>query len=384
MRCIYLDYHSTTPCDSRVVQAMLPYFTEHCGNPSNTHNEFGRTAAIAVAVAREKVAALIGASPRDVIFTGGATESNNLAIFGLTRFGRHVRRRVITTAIEHKSVLGPFTELERRGFETVILPVDHQGMVRLDVAEKEINECTLLVSVHLANNEVGTIQPVSEVARLAHAKGALVHCDAAQAVGKINVDVDQLAIDLLSTSAHKLYGPKGVGALYVRRGVRLTPLLMGGGQEWSLRSGTSNVPGIVGFGEACALCESSLVEEDIRVSALRDRLEHILLSQVPGLRRNGSLSSRLPGNSSLTFPGIDAEALIANMPHLAVSTGSACNAGAPEPSYVLLGIGLSREEAYSTIRVGLGRFTTLSEVELAAATIIEAYARIRALSPLTG
>jgi cysteine desulfurase len=380
MSLIYFDCHSTTPCDPRVVQAMIPYFTDHCGNPSNVYNSFGKAAAIAVDGAREKVASLIGAHPKELIFTSGATESNNLSIFGVVRSEIASRPRIVTTAVEHKSVLAPFVELGRRGFETIILPVDCEGMVKLDVAEAAIDEKTALVSTQMANNEVGTIQPIHQLVRLAHAKGALVHCDAAQAVGKIKVDAEDLGIDLMSISAHKLYGPKGVGALYIRHGIHIDPLFIGGGQERSVRPGTLNVPGIVGFGEACSICEDMLVEEGRRIGALRDRLEAALLSRLPGLRRNGALNRRLPGNSSLVFPRVDAEALIVNVPSVALSTGSACTAGAQEPSHVLLALGLSRDEAYSTIRIGLGRFNDVTEVDSACAAIVDAYERIAFLS----
>ncbi len=376
---VYLDNHATTPCDPLVVEAMLPYFADVYGNPSSSLHEAGRIAADTVEFSRAYVAALIGARRGEVVFTAGATESNNLALFGLARESEGGRRRIITTAIEHKAVLGPCEELRKQGFETVSLPVDEEGTVDLVAAEQAITEDTLLVSVQAANNEIGTIQPVAQVARLAHDKGALVHCDAAQAVGKIPVDVEAWDVDLLSVSAHKLYGPKGVGALYVRGGpyaLPVSPISVGGGQEKGLRAGTLNVPGIVGFGEACRLCEQRLPEESVRISALRDRLEEAVLDAAPTARRNGALENRLPGNSSLTFPGIDADALVVNLPKLAISTGSACTSGAPEPSHVLLAIGLSREEAYATIRIGVGRFNTEEEINHAANSISKASERL--------
>jgi cysteine desulfurase len=377
---IYLDYHATTPCDPRVVQAMLPYFNEVFGNPSSSVHRAGRTAAGAVEQARGQVADLIHARAGEIIFTASATESNNLALLGLARGNTTGRKRIITTAIEHKSVLGPCYELQKQGFDVTILPVDREGRVDLNAVEGALTEDTLMVSVQAANNEIGTIQPIAEIAHLAHERGALVHCDAAQAVGKIPVDVEAWDIDLLSVSAHKLYGPKGIGALYIRGGAYafpIKPMLFGGGQEHELRPGTLNVPGIVGFGEACNLCAQLLPEESKRVAELRDRLEGILLSAIGDLRRNGALNARLPGNSSLTFPGIDAEALIVNTPDLALSMGSACTSGALEPSHVLLAIGLDRKEAYSTVRIGLGRFTTEDDVTNAATAIIEAYYQLK-------
>ena len=376
---IYLDYHATTPCDPRVVEAMLPYFTEGFGNPSSSLHRIGQAAADAVEKARAQIADLIGCQPGEIVFTGGATESNNLAIFGLARGNPTKRKRIVTTTVEHKAVLGPCQELQKQGFDIVRLPVDAVGCVDLDAARHAITDDTLLVSIQAANNEIGTLQPVVEVAQIAHERGALVHCDAAQAVGKIPVDIVSWGIDVLSISAHKLYGPKGVGALFISGGPRalpIKPLMVGGGQEQELRPGTLNVPGIVGFGEASSLSAVHLTEEAKQIAALRDRLENQLLQGIEGLGRNGSVQQRLPGNSSLTFPGVDAEALIANVPQLALSTGSACTSGAIEPSHVLLAIGLSREQAYSTLRIGLGRFTTKAEVERAADEIIRAIQRL--------
>jgi len=376
---IYLDYHATTPCDSRVIEAMLPYFGEVFGNPSSSIHQAGQMAADAVEQAREQVASLVNAQSGEIIFTGGATESNNLALLGLARGATGNRKRIVTTAIEHKSVLGPCKELHKQGFEVIILPVDRVGQVDVEAAEEAITENTLVVSVQAASNEIGTIQPITEIAHLAHERGALAHCDAAQAVGKMRVDVEAWGIDFLSISAHKLYGPKGVGALYVRGGpysLPIKPLLFGGGQEHELRPGTLNVPGIVGLGVACRLCSQLLPEESKRVASLRDQFEGALFTAVSGLVRNGAPENRLPGNSNLTFPGVDAEALIVNTPDLALSTGSACTSGSPDPSHVLLAIGLSREAAYRTVRLGLGRFTTEDDVKYAATAIIEAFNRL--------
>lgn len=359
---------------------MYPYFGEAFANPASTEHAAGRLAAEAVDTSRAQVAELIGGRSGEIVFTSGATESNNLAIFGLARASGSDRSRIVTTAVEHKAVLGPCEELSRQGMDVVVLPVDSEGRVNVDAAEETIDESTLLVSIQAANNEIGTIQPVAEVARLAHERGALVHCDAAQAVGKI--DVEELGVDLMSVSAHKLYGPKGVGALYVRGGpfsMPLWPLTLGGGQERQLRAGTLNVPGIVGFGKACELCLRSISDESKRVSALRDHLESEILGRVEGAWRNGPLEGRLPGSSSLTFPRIDAEALLVNVPNLAISTGSACITGAPEPSHVLLAIGLSRANAYSTIRIGVGRFNNEEEIAQATDDIHRAWERLAAI-----
>lgn len=372
-KSIYLDYHATTPCDPRVVEAMLPYLTDLFANPSSPHR-MGRRAAQAIETAREQAAQLIGAEPEEVVFTSGATESNNLAILGTARAYSGNRRKVICSAIEHKSVLEPVMHLAHEGYEPHILPVDSAGRVRLDIAENLIDERTLLVSVQVANQEIGTIQPIRELVEIAHRAGALLHCDAAQAVGKIPLDVQALDVDMLSLSGHKMYAPKGVGALYRRRGsLKPAPLLYGGGQEVGLRSGTYNTPAIVGLGVACKICQQEMPQEAARLQLLRDRLEQRLLRAIPNLQRNGDLSNRLPHNSSLTFPSGDAELLLAQLPLLAVSTTSACSAGAIEPSQVLLAIGLSREEAYRTLRIGLGRFTTEQDIEIACEMLIQGW-----------
>ncbi|MBI2936803.1 MAG: cysteine desulfurase [Thaumarchaeota archaeon] len=379
-RAIYLDYHATTPCDTRVLNAMLPYFIEKFGNPSSSLHPCGQEAAEAVEKARMQISGIMGAMPEEIIFTAGATESNNLALQGFARAYRGKRNEIVTTPIEHKSVLNVCHEL---GYTIKLLPVDRTGLVDLESARKVITNRTLVVSVQAANNEIGTLQPIPQIVEMAHDRGAVVHCDAAQAVGKIPVNVRMWGIDLLSVSSHKLYGPKGVGALFINDGPHsfpLKPLLIGGGQEHNLRSGTLNVPGIVGFGEACAISSKELPKEASHISSLRDLFEENLYSQIDNMQINGAISNRLPGNSSLTFPRIEAEAMIVNMPQLILSTGSACASGAPEPSHVLLAIGLSREDAYSTIRVGLGRFTTRSEVEQASSIISEAVSSFSALN----
>lgn len=369
MAAIYLDYNATTPCEPRVVEKMLPFFSEWYGNPATGLHLQGRRASRAVDEARDQVSALVGSQPGEIIFTSGATESNNLALLGLGRANRHgERNRIVTSAIEHKAVLLPCQRLQEEGYELVMLAVDGQGRVSVDEAEAAINDQTLLVSVQTANNEVGTLQPIATIAEIAHKHGAIFHSDAAQAVGKIPVSLAAEAwqVDLLSISAHKLYGPKGVGALYVRNGPNahpIEPLQWGGGQERGLRSGTTNVPGIVGFGEACRICTAELEQESVRIADLRDRFEEALLASIPGLRINAREAQRLPNTSSLTFPGIDADALLLNLPEVMMGTGSACSSGALEPSHVLIAMGLSRAEASSTVRASLGRCITLTQLE---------------------
>ncbi|MDT8898276.1 cysteine desulfurase family protein [Thermanaerothrix sp. 4228-RoL] len=364
---IYLDYNATTPCDPRVVQAMLPYFTEIYGNPANGLHVLGRKAALAVETARERVANLINAQPSEIFFTSGATESNHLAILGTAEYAPVTRRKILTCAIEHKAVLAPCKRLAERGFEVVILPVDENGIVRFSDLEKALDENTFLVSIQSANNEIGTLQPISKIASIAHHYGALVHTDAAQAAGKIPVDVNEWEVDLLSLSAHKMYGPKGIGALYVRGGKRkipIRPMLEGGGQESGLRAGTLNVPGIVGFGAACEIAIAEMPKESARMQSLRDELEKDLLKNIPNLRINARAAPRLPNTSSLTFEGEEADALLARLPQLMMSTGSACNTGALEPSHVLLAIGLTRQQASSSIRISIGRMTTENDIQV--------------------
>ena len=374
---IYLDNNATTPCDLRVVEKMLPYFSQWYGNPANGLHAQGRKAGRAIDEAREQVAALIHARLGEIVFTAGATESNNLAILGVARSPRgEKRKRIVTSVVEHKAVLLPCKYLEDAGFEVIVLPVNSYGQISIESAAEVITDQTLLVSLQAANNEIGSIQPVAEVSNLAHAKGALVHCDAAQAVGKLPLDVDVLGADLLSLSAHKFYGPKGIGALYIRgssRSLFLTPLLFGGDQENGLRSGTSNVPGIVGIGEASQLAIESVESESDQISVLRDSLEQSLIQQISGLRINGLGMLRLPNTSSLTFPGVDADAMLLNLPDVMMGTGSACTSGAIEPSHVLTAIGLSREQAGSTIRASLGRFTSVDEIDFAVNRIVRAF-----------
>ena len=379
-RPIYLDNQATTPCDPRVVAAMRPYFEEMFGNPHSVEHALGREAEAAVARARDEVAALIGASAREIVFTSGATESNNLAIKGAARFaGRQgsPRRRVITLATEHKCVLEATRDLAAEGFEPVFLPVGADGRLDPEALGAALAVPTLLVSVMAANNETGVLQDIATIAACAHDAGALFHTDAAQAAGKIPLDVAEQGIDLLSISGHKLYGPKGVGALYVRHRprVRLTPLFSGGGQERGLRSGTLPAPLIVGFGEACRLARLELADEAERLAALRDRLLTRLAAAVPGLRVNGSRAHRLPGNLNLAFPGMRAETLLAALPDLCLSTGSACSSVAVEPSYVLRAMGIPPDIAAGSLRIGIGRFTSAAEIDTAAAMLIAALVR---------
>ncbi len=371
---IYLDNNATTPLDGRVLEAMLPYLRENFGNPASSTHAFGWTAGAAVDLAREELAEAIGASPEEILFTGGATESDNMALLGLLRPGDHL----VTAATEHEAILEAAHYLERAGVRVTVLPVDGHGVVSPDALREAMEPDTALVSIMLANNETGTLNPVRELAEVSHEFGIPFHTDAAQALCKIPVDVEELGVDLMSLSAHKCYGPKGVGALYVRRrpapGVRRVqpvPLLHGGGQERGLRSGTLNVPGIVGFGRAAALGAAALPEEAERISGLRDTLFDLLRAGVPGLRLNGHPTQRLPGTLNVSLPGVDVGELLGALPDVAASAGSACASLNSEPSRVLRAMGLEDGTA-AAVRFGLGRFTTSDEVERAAALVIRA------------
>jgi cysteine desulfurase len=374
---IYLDNQSSTRVDPRVLEAMLPFFTEDFGNPHSESHAYGRIAAEAVEQARREIAALINADPREVYFTSGATESNNLAIKGAAHFARayppggQVRDHIVTLPTEHKCVLESCKALEREGFAVTYLPVEPDGLVSLAALEAAISERTLLVSVMAAHNEIGIIQPLAEIGALCRSKGVLFHSDAAQAFGKVPLDVEAMQIDLLSISGHKIYGPKGVGALYVRRRprVRLMPLIDGGGQERGLRSGTLPTPLCVGLGRAAAIARTEMAGEADRLRRLRDRLLMNLTER------------RLPGSLNVTLPGIPAQALIEATPSIAISTGSACTSASIEPSYVLRALGLTDELANAAIRIGLGRFTTAAEIDFAADAIADAAAR---LTPQSG
>lgn len=378
---IFLDHQATTPCDPAVLEAMLPFFKEAFGNPHSVENAYGWQAEEAVEEARAQLAGLIGAEPREIVFTSGATEANNLAIKGALRFrARLGRRKVVTLASEHKCVLESVRSLGEEGFPVEILPVASDGLVDLEALRAAVDEETALVSVMAANNEIGTLQPLAEVAEIAHDKGAWLHSDAAQAAGKVPLDVRALDLDLVSLSGHKLYGPKGIGALFVRRRprVRLEPLFSGGGQERGLRSGTLAPALCVGFGKAAALAGELREAEAERLWRLNRRLLAALRAGVPGLRLNGHAERRLPGNLNVTLPGIDAQALLKAVPELALSTGSACSSASVEPSYVLRAIGLAEAEARASLRIGLGRGTDEAQVERAAELLVAAAGRLAA------
>jgi cysteine desulfurase len=391
---IYMDNHATTRVDPRVVEAMLPYFNETFGNAGSTSHSFGQDAKRAVDAARESIAAALNAASREIVFTSGATESNNLAMRGLADRPRRKGDHVVSVATEHKAVLDPLRRLGRRGFEVTLLPVEPAGSPRagwldLQQVREALREDTLLVSVMLANNEIGIIQPIAEIAAICHERGVPLHCDATQAVGKIPVDVQALGIDLMSFSAHKIYGPKGVGALYVRRqgaGVRLEPLIDGGGQEGGLRSGTLNVPGIVGFARALELCIAEMPSESEQLAGLRQRLWDGLRDEVPEVILNGPEWSysgpplRLPGNLNCAFQLVDGEALMMNMKDVAVSSGSACTSANPEPSHVLRALRLSDDLVRSSLRFGLGRFNTGEEVDFTVNAVARTVRRLREMS----
>jgi cysteine desulfurase len=360
---IYLDYHATTPVDPRVLERMLPFFTDRFGNPASSSHSFGWQAQEAVEQARRDVAVLIGAPARDVVFTSGATESNNLAIRGIAELAGPGRRHVAISAIEHKSVLEAARRLEREGWSVTCVPVHRDGRVDLDALRNAVTDATALVSVMAANNEIGVIQPLAEAAEIAHAAGALFHTDAAQSVGKVPVDVRGLDIDLLSLTAHKMYGPKGCGALFCRKRTPVAPQICGGGQERGIRSGTLNVPGIVGLGAACAIAREEMTAEGARLRALRDRLLEGLRARIDGVTVNGSVDHRLPQNLHVSFAGVDAESLVIGIGDIAVSTGSACSSASATPSHVLAAILDGDAASAASIRFGLGRFTTEEEID---------------------
>jgi len=383
---IYLDNHATTPLDARVLAAMLPYFTEKFGNASSKNHAFGWEAEAAVDNAREQVARSIGASsPREIVFTSGATESDNLAIKGVAQAYRERGNHIVTCATEHKAVLDACKALEKEGLKVTYLRVQSNGLLDLQRLEDSLTEKTILVSIMAGNNEIGTIQPVEEIGRLTRKKGILFHCDATQAVSKIPIDVNQMGIDLLSLTAHKIYGPKGVGALYVRNAnprVKLTPLLDGGGHERGLRSGTLNVPGIVGLGLACELGQKEMGSEAEHLVALREQLRTGLFEQLEDVYLNGDPVKRLPGNLNVSFAYIDGESLMMGLKEIAVSTGSACTSASLEPSHVLKALGVEESLAHASIRFGIGRFNTAEEIEYTIGRVAEEVCRLRRISPL--
>ena len=381
---IYMDYQATTPMDPRVLEEMLPWFVEQFGNPASRSHSFGWAADEAVETARKQVADLLAANPKEIVFTSGATESNNLAIQGMAHFYRGKGNHIITPVTEHKSVLDTCRHLESEGFEITYLPVKKNGLVDLETLEKAMTEKTLLVSVMAGNNEIGVIQPIGDIGALCRKKGIFFHCDAAQGVGKMVLDVDAMNIDLLSVSGHKLYGPKGIGALYVRRRprVRLQPIMHGGGHERGMRSGTLATPLLVGLGKACELAGAEMVTENARVSALRDRLVQGLTAQLTHVVVNGDTEHRLAGNLNISFDFVEGESMIMAIKDIAVSSGSACTSASLEPSYVLRALGVSEEQAHTSIRFGLGRFSTQEEVDFVIETVVKAVNRLRDMSPL--
>ncbi|MGO9451613.1 MAG: IscS subfamily cysteine desulfurase [Candidatus Binataceae bacterium] len=383
---VYMDYHATTPCDPRVVEAMLPYFTTKFGNAASRNHSFGWEAEEAVDKARNQIASIINAKSKEIIFTSGATESDNLAIKGVVEFYKEKGNHIITCVTEHKAVLDSCRALERQGKATVTyLPVDKYGMVDPDAVRKAITDKTVLISIMYANNEIGTIHPIREIGKIAKEKGIVFHCDAVQAVGKIPVDVDKDGIDLLAMSGHKIYGPKGVGALYVRsKGprVRLAPIIDGGGHERGMRSGTLNVTGIVGFGAACEIAARELPEETRHLNELRNRLHAGLFERLDEIYLNGHPTERLPGNLNVSFAYVEGESLLMGINDVAVSSGSACTSATLEPSYVIRALGIDEELAHSSIRFGLGRFNTADEVDYVTERVSREVKRLREMSPL--
>jgi len=384
-RPIYLDHHATTPVDPRVVEAMVPCFTETFGNAASRNHAFGWAARDAVEEARVQVAGLIGAHPKDVIFTSGATESNNLALVGVAGAARDRGDHIITCATEHRSVLDTCRHLEERGLRVTYLPVSADGRVSVDDVRGAVTDRTILISVMAANNEIGVLQPVEEIGAVAREKGVPFHTDAVQAAGRVPFDVDAINAGLASLSAHKMYGPKGVGALYARRrnpGVAVEAQIHGGGHERGLRSGTLNVPGIVGFGRAAALCQAEMNAEGARTRELRDRLLDMLRRNLDAVFVNGSMEHRLPNSLNVSFAGLEGEALLMAIDDIALSSGSACTSASREPSYVLQALGVPDDLSRASIRVGVGRFTTMSEISYAADKITSIVRRLREMSPL--
>ena len=382
---IYMDYHATTPMDPRVFEAMKPYFLETFGNAASRNHSFGWEAEEAVEKSRKQIASLIGATAKEIVFTSGATESNNLALKGVAEMYAEKGNHIITAATEHKAILDTCKRLEKHGVRVTYLPVQTNGLVDLEQLQAAITGKTILISIMYANNEIGVIQPIAELGKIAKSRGVLLHTDATQAVGKVPVNVIADNIDILSLSGHKMYGPKGVGALYVRRKgprVQLTAQMDGGGHERGMRSGTLNVPGIVGLGEACALCQAGMAEEAKRMAYLRDKLKDKLQSELDETYINGTMEHRLPNNLNISFAYVEGESLLMGINDVAVSSGSACTSATLEPSYVLKALGAGDDLAHSSIRFGLGRFNTEEEVDYVAAKVIDVVKKLRELSPL--
>lgn len=382
---VYMDNNATTRTDPRVVDAMLPYFTEKYGNAASRNHPFGWAAEEAVETARGQIAGIIGASAKEVIFTSGATESNNLALKGVAAMYKKRGNHIVTQATEHKAVLDTCKRLERDGFQVTYLPVDKFGQVHAEQVREALTDKTILVSIMAANNEIGSLQPIRDIGRLCKEKGVLFHTDAVQAVGKVPLDVEDMGIDLLSLTAHKIYGPKGVGALYVRKKdprVRLEPQMDGGGHERGMRSGTLAVPLIVGLGTACEIARNEMPEEVRRTFALRERLRAGIMDKLPQSYLNGHPTERLPGNANISFAYVEGEGLMMGIKDVAVSSGSACTSASLEPSYVLRALGVGDELAHSSIRFGIGRFNTEAEVDFVVELVTREVARLREMSPL--
>jgi cysteine desulfurase len=382
---IYMDNHATTPCDPRVFEAMRPYFTEMFGNAASRNHKFGWQAEEAIENSRKQIAGLIGASAKEIIFTSGATESDNLAIKGVADMYYEKGDHIITVVTEHKAVLDTCKKLEKRGFKVTYLPVGSDGLISPDDVKNALTDKTILVSVMHANNEIGVIQPIAEIGKVCKERGVLFHTDATQAVGKIPFDVNALNVDLVSMSAHKIYGPKGVGGLYVRRKsprVMLAPMMDGGGHERGMRSGTLNVTGIVGLGKACEIAKQEMEEENTRTLFLREKLRKGIMDEIPEVYINGSYEHRLPGNLNISFAYVEGESLLMGINDIAVSSGSACTSASLEPSYVLKALGVGEELAHSSIRFGLGRFNTEEEVDYTIGKVNESVNKLRELSPL--
>jgi cysteine desulfurase len=382
---IYMDNHATTPVDPRVFEAMRPYLTNIFGNSASRNHSFGWEAEEATEKARKQVASLIGATSKEIVFTSGATESDNLALKGVAEMYAEKGNHIITAATEHKAILDTCKRLEKHGTRVTYLPVQQNGLVDLDQLKAAINDKTVLISIMHGNNEIGVLQPIREIGRIARERGVLLHTDATQSVGKVPVNVLDDNIDLMSISAHKMYGPKGVGALYVRRRnprVQLTAQMDGGGHERGMRSGTLNVPGIVGLGEACALAQAEMPAEAKRMAFLRDRLKDRLMNSLDEVYINGTLEHRLPNNLNISFAYVEGESLLMGINEIAVSSGSACTSATLEPSYVLKALGAGDDLAHSSIRFGLGRFNTEEEVDYVAGKVIEVVKKLRELSPL--
>lgn len=382
---IYMDNHATTPLDPRVLEAMMPFLTSNFGNAASRNHQFGWLAEEGVEKGREHIAKLIGATTKEIVFTSGATESDNLAIKGVAEMYREKGNHIITAATEHKAVLDTCKRLEKYGYRVTYLPVGRDGLIDLDDLKRAIDDKTILITIMYANNEIGVLQSVEEIGKLARERGVLFHSDATQAIGKVPVDVNKQNIDIMSLSAHKMYGPKGVGALYVRRKnprVQLSPVIDGGGHERGMRSGTLNVAGIVGFGKACEIALQDMPKESCRLAGLRNRLRDSIMKELDEVYVNGSLEHRLPGNLNISFLYVEGESLLMGINDVAVSSGSACTSATLEPSYVLKALGLGDDLAHSSIRFGLGRFNTEAEVDYVSARIVEVVKRLRELSPL--